>query len=285
MLGYTREDEGHEAAETEEVTTTTGGGMMQEGRVDVFEEHIRALGDVCEGLTGRRMAVELAVLVLVRHGGLRAPSAQVLWMDPGLNAHPWADALNLSAVAHCACGAGRNIVADGHPVRKRLHALHDGKHPPMTARAAMHLQPRSPAVPSTYLTYGKYAVAAHARGSRVSSSVDRFGAWCRKTLLWNRVMANRVTDCDPTQEVNNPMQYSVWRWRTDSWLTEARFLLHADRDQIRELIARAHGTKPIRIEGDDYTSRAEWVRVYYNSLRDKPLEDWPRAAPPTPALE
>ena len=270
--------EGHEAVDTKEVATMQTG--EQECRSDMFAEYVHALEDVCEGLTGMRMAAELVMLVLVRHRGLRTPSAQAYWKDPGLSAHPWADVLNLSVVAYCACGAGRDIMAEGHPVRKRLYALHNGKRPPMTARAAMHLQPRTPAVPSTYLRHGKYAVRTHVSDFRVSDTVDSFGAQCRKTLLWSRVLLNRTTDCDPTLAVNDPMHWWMWRWLTDPWLTEAQFLLYADRDQIRELIARAHGTKPVRLEGDDYTSRAEWVRVYYNSLRETPLDDWPRA--PTP---
>ncbi len=272
-----RVTEGHEAVET-----TMGREVQRTGEqeecVDMFAEYARALGDACEGLTGRGMAMELVMLVLVRHRGFRTPSAQVFWMDPGLSTHAW---FNLTKARGyitelCACGAGGNIIAMGHPVRKRLAALRNGEHPPMTARAAMHLQPRRPAVPSTYLQCGKHMVWTHE-----GSSVDCFGAPCRKTLLWNRVLMNRALDCNPTHMACDVTHWSMWRWFTDPWLTEARFLLYADRGQIRELIARAHGTKLVRLEGDDYTSRAEWVRVYYNSLRETPLEDWPRA--PTPS--
>lgn len=63
---------------------------------------------------------------------------------------------------------------------------------------------------------------------------------------------------------------------TFNGLKECEFVLYADRGQIRQLIARAHGTEVLHIEGDDYISRSEWARVFYNSLREEPLRDWPR---------
>jgi len=210
---------------------------------DVLMEHIWALADACDRLTGVRLPDELGRLVMHKHRGMQAPSARIFWMDPVLSSMRRSN----SAEYRCRCGSWDM----GHP----------GQHVVVTKKMASHSTPRRWAGVDSYVQCGSWAC-----------NLPRFSNRCGLASLYGSVVRNSALPPPEGQCIHD-------KW-FNAGMGEPMFLLFADRSQVRALIAKVNGTKRIHIDGCDYNSKADWVRVYYNSLRETPLEDWPRA--PTP---
>ena len=225
--------------------------------VDLVGEHIQALSDSFITVCGVVLPPELALIILFRFGGLRAPTAEVLRIDPQLCVFRSAVAQEYDAHGNflwrthastrsCLCGPG---LEPGAAVTQYLRLERTGGAGVVTKKAMCHLSPRRSSVVSYWLRDGPY--------ERELGICRRLG--CATTRLWLGMV-------------------SLWEPQLiREGLSEAAFLSLANRVELRDAIAKQHGTMPARIEGDDFTSRNEWVRIYYNSLREEGLRDWPRA--------
>lgn len=251
-------------------------------RPNMVGEHLAALSEVCQGLCGREFPHELGMAVLIEYGGMRAPSAvaflgeQRMWSwvhayeslmrelqtEYGLRAHSILNSGDL-----CQCGAENPAVATG----KYCAAVSYYGRGTMTKTLACHWPRRSSNVGSRWVREGPWKVEDPTR--------KRWTVTCAMAELWMTLWFNTSKALASVSKGMQQLYYMNRRVRFRQGLSEREFLSGADREQIREAIANANGTEQVRIEGDDYTSRAEWVRVFYNSLRPRPLMAWPHADP------
>ena len=247
-------------------------------RVDRVGEHLAALNEVCQDLCGREFPHELGMAVLLEHGGMRAPSAVAFlgerrmwnWIQTFKSALAQPNGmlhLIISSVDHCVCGADNLSIAAG----KYCAAMSYYSHGTMTKTLACHWAQRISNVGSRWVKEGPWKAEDPSR--------KRWKTDCAMAQLWMGLLFNTSEALMLTSKSSQAIYYMSRKIRFMEGLTEREFLAHANREQIREAIANANGTEQVRIEGDDYTSRAEWVRVFYNSLRPRPLMAWPHADP------
>jgi hypothetical protein len=252
-------------------------------RVDMVGEHLAALSEVCQSLCGREFPHELGMAVLIEHGGMRAPSAVAflgehrmwIWIRiyesalAELNQEVSAASVSrmLGSGARCVCGAENLPVAVG----RYCAAMSYYGRGTMTKTLACHWPRRMSNVGSRWVTEGPLKVEDPTR--------KRWTDACAMADLWMGVWFN-TSDTMTLMSSSKRILYDMNRQiRFRQGLSEREFLAYANRGEIREAIANANGTEQVRIDGDDYTSRAEWVRVFYNSLRPRPLMAWPHADP------
>lgn len=249
-----------------------------EYKVNVVGEHLAVLSEVCENLCGQRFPHELGMTVLFRHGGLCASTAVAflgerrMW-DWIQNYHMFLSQLNqdndigeasraMDLAQACVCGANPHLNAKRH-----CDALTNYGRVTMTKQIACHQYPRVSNVGSRWVTEGPWKMENLMR--------HQWRSYCAMMDLWVGVWFNKSEKLIGISNTILVLYEMKRKIRFRKGLLEREFLYSANREQIREAIANANGTKPVRIDGNDYTSRAEWVRVFYNGLRAKPLKAWP----------
>lgn len=246
--------------------------------VNVVGEYLAVLSEVCEGLCGKRFSHELGVVVLFEHGGMRAPSAaaflgeQRMWdwirnYEFAIGELPDLNMLSrkLDPDFRCVCGA-KNISVSA---RRYCAAMSQYGRATMTKKLACHWPHRLSNVGSRWVSEGPWKTE--------DLTQKRWINKCAMAELWMGLWINTSESVSYLGMRHLYLMGRAIRFREG--VLEREFLYHANREQIREAIANANGTEVVRIEGEDYTSRAEWVRVFYNSLRSRPLQAWPHVDP------
>lgn len=249
-----------------------------ESRVDVLKECLAALSEACWGLCGREFPHELGMLVLLEYGGMRSPSAvaflgeQKMWTWIRIYESVLADAHKMVTAARlwnpcgmCQCGAENLPVA----VERYCTDVSYYGRGTMTKTLACHYPHRISNIGSRWVKEGPWKVEDPTR--------MRWRDQCSMTELWLGLWFNTSEALASVSRGIQQLYHMNRNLRFRQGLMERDFLYSANREQIREAIANVNGTEKVRIEGDDYTSRAEWVRVFYNSLRPRPLKSWPHA--------
>ena len=247
---------------------------------DVVEEHLAVLSEVCEGLCGQGFPHELGMVVLIEHGGMRAPSAAAFWGERRMwewvadmernfpknttfgSSHR-AEALS----SQCVCGM---VAVQFRPMHAYKDALSSYGRAKMTKQMACHQARRLSNVTERWVAEGPWKRDSPSAPLRVAPQCSMNELW---GVIWTNTSA-KLTTHGETMRVLLELNRGI---RFREGLLEREFLWAADRPQIREAIAKVNGTEVVKIKGDDYTSRNEWVRIYYNSLREKPLHNWPYA--------
>jgi len=256
---------------------------------DMVGEYLKVLSEVCEGLCGHGFPHELGMAVLFAYGGMRAPSAVAflgerrMWeyiRNHESVMNEWQSAMNerqrntnhaLVLCMHkfegvCVCGAKNMPAIAG----RYCAAMSYYGRATMTKQLACHWPCRLSNVTERWVTEGPWKVEDPTR----KQWTDR----CAMADLWMGLWIN-TSEVALQSGVLQYVYHTNKKIRFRHGLSEREFLYYANREQIREAIANTNGTEVVRIEGDDYTSRAEWVRVFYNSLRLRPLKAWPYVDP------
>lgn len=252
-------------------------------RVNMVGECLAALSGVCQDLCGREFPHELGMAVLLEHGGMRAPSAvaflgeqkmwawvrahELLMCELHRGAEYASVARMLDSCGACQCGAENPAVAVG----KYCAAVSYYGRGTMTKTLACHWPRRMSNVESRWVAEGPWKVEDPMR--------KRLTVTCAMADLWMGLWYNTSNVLASIPKNIQQLYHMNYQFRFRQGLSEREFLVCANREEIREAIANANGTEKVWIKGDDYTSRAEWVRVFYNSLRPRPLRAWPHADP------
>lgn len=252
-----------------------------ESDVNVVGNYLAVLSEVCQSLCGQEFPHELGMTVLLKHGGMLAPSAAALlgerrmwnWIrEYELAIYKILCETNIATVPHvlescgsCVCSAELPFDIINYNERMSYYGRAT-----ITKHLACHLRRRISNVGTRWVKEGPWKVEDPTQGYRWSSRCTMIELWLRLWFNTSKLLELIPNDIQKLYHVNRGLRFR-------QGLSEQEFLYSANREQIREAIANANGTKLLRIEGDDYTSRAEWVRVFYNSLRPRPLKSWPHA--------
>jgi len=223
----------------------------------IVDDYARTLWDVSVGLCGFPMPTELALAILLRFRGLQHPLACSFlgglaqrrerftrWTSGPMATQPW-----------CACGENGYINNLAHLFGHDVLPFHQLR---LTRQVCSHTIWYRPTVPGQLVNHKLYA-PHRCYGIRSK---------CRNAALWLRVLRS------PSRE-SAGAEGTVETFPRG--LSVLQFLRAATRAQVRDAIATANGTPSLTIADNDYTSRGEWVRVYYNSLREEPAKAWPYA--------
>ena len=245
-------------------------------------EYLAVLSEVCQGLCGQGFPHELGVAVLFEHRGMRAPSAAAFlgerrmwdWIknyETGIANS--SERYEMSAIYRildvcglCMCGAKPRL-----DIQRYSDAMSNYGRATMTKPLACHQPYRLSNVAARWVAEGPWKARDPTRPG--------WKGICSLVDLWTGIWVNTSETVGMLDKRITGVYLMNRMVRFREGLTEREFLADANREQIREAIANANGTEPLRIKGDDYTSRAEWVQVFYNSLRPKPLQAWPHADP------
>lgn len=269
----------HRPITVEPEVETEWDGVAKLG-VNVVEEYLAVLSDVCRSLCGQEFPHELGVVVLFEHMGMRAPSATAFlgerrmwdWIQKYDNCmisrisqnDVYVGDRTLIAFRQCMCGANPEL-----NVQRYCDAMSNYGRAMMTKQLACHQPHRLSNVSSRWVAEGPWKAR--------NPTKHVWKTDCSLVDLWMGIWFNTSKTLDLLGKSIISLYVMNRTIRFLPGLTEREFLYDANREQIREAIANANGTQPLRIQGDDYTSRAEWVRVFYNSMRPRLLRSWPRA--------
>lgn len=233
----------------------------------------------CQRAIGKRFPAEMVLKVLFENRSFVHPLARALTSDMDFNSFVRGTQFKSFAVrvsGSCTCGGGYGMPTWKQPVdeaAKYLTAQNAGKKLPLTKQIACHLG-RVGRVPQHLMRtehgYGHGARHYHNGiyyDQRASLSVTTS---CSIARLWTQYAKNHYNRVS--------VHYHHMFRRHESEFSEVDYLRGACREQVREMIGRAHGIQGPSVIGEDFVSRAKWVQTYYNSLRapEEQLEDWPR---------
>ena len=226
---------------------------------------------------GKRFATELVLKVLFDNRGYVHPLARALTSDFDFNYFVRGTqhrSLVVRVSGSCTCGGGYGMPTWKQPVdqaAKYLTARNEGKKLPLTKQIVCHLG-RVGRVPQHLISAQHGHGARHYHNGiyydqRASLSVTTS---CSIARLWTQYAKNHYNRIS--------VHYHHMFRRHESEFSEVDYLRGACREQVREMIGRAHGIQGPSVIGNDFVSRAKWVQTYYNSLRvpEEQLEDWPR---------
>ena len=233
----------------------------------------------CQRAIGKRFPAEMVLKVLFENRSFVHPLARALTSDMDFNSFvrgTQCRAFVVRVSGSCTCGGGYGMPTWKQPVdeaAKYLTAQNQGKKLPLTKQIACHLG-RVGRVPQHLMRteYGHGHGARHYHNGiyydqRASLSVTTS---CSIARLWTQYAKNHYNRVS--------VHYHHMFRRHESEFSEVDYLRGACREQVREMIGRAHGIQGPSVIGEDFVSRAKWVQTYYNSLRapEEQLEDWPR---------
>lgn len=244
----------------------------------------KILTKACEEMTGMCLPSEIVMLILVKHGGLRHPIVSVLFNDRKLGMFTTYER-SIRGKAdeflkrRCWCRnhkPGEQWVSGRYLVNKYLIDHSMNWEPLLTKATVCHLGIRDFSQYFKWLHFCGGSDKPPFRDFDVGyRHTDSFEKWpgksneaaplCSCDDLWRIYLSNK--DNIPHVFEDQNVEYD-----------EVKLLRTCTRTNLYNIIGHAHGNKRLRFKADDYTSRNEWVRVYYNSLRGEgnELNDWPR---------
>jgi hypothetical protein len=220
-------------------------------------DYVQALAGSSEDACGTAMPVEIALIILFRHAGLRTPTAQAFatgyeQLKVAYRRRPqkWLPTQNW-----CLCGAKDNQGDYAPRYRSSLldcRATYVKPGKTITKQTAAHLWPRRGAV-YLWLTQGGWEKDHRTMRDR-----------CGVTTLLRRSMGKNVPE-HMTLLPRSPT-------------TEVDYLRFGNVAMIRKAIIMHRGGVEEGVLPSERLLRGQWVREYYNRLRGEDrLEDWPRA--------
>jgi hypothetical protein len=235
------------------------------------------LNIACQRAIGKRFAAELVLKVLFETRGFVHPLARALTCDLKFNHFVRGTHHRLLVVrvaGSCTCGGPYGIPTWKQPVddaAKYLTAQNQGKRLPLTKQIVCHLG-RVGRVPQHLISAGHGHGARHYHNGIYCDARMRLSVTtsCSMARLWTQYAKNHYN--------RELVHYHHMFREHESEFSEVDYLHGASREQVREMIGRAHGIRGPSVIGEDFVSRAKWVQTYYNSLRspEEQLEDWPR---------
>ncbi len=237
---------------------------------------IVVLDIACQRKIGKRLPPELVFKIIFEYKGFLHPLAQCLIMD--FEFYYFVRGIKLrmlitKVAGSCTCGGGFGAPTWSYPVdmaSKYITAQIHGQHFPLTKQIACHIG-RVGVCRWTSRFDGDfprrqiYDTDPYNRRSPLVATTS-----CSLRRLW--ALYARNYNNNEAGYYYNTLQNSELEF------SELDYIRNASRGEIRYMIGRAHGVECPSVVEKDYISRAEWVRVYYNSLRApaEQLKDWPR---------
>ena len=236
------------------------------------------LNIACQRAIKKRFATELLLKILYYNRGFVHPLARALTCDFRFYhfvRETQYRVLALRVAGSCTCGGGHGIPPwkqPYHQAAKYLTAQNAGKRLPLTKQVVCHLG-RVTRMPFDFKSsepgqhWGRHFHNGIYYDQRMRLPVNTS---CSIARLWGHYAKNHY---------NQELVHYHHTFREHEFeFSEVDYLHGASREQVREMIGRAHGIRRPSVIGEDFVSRAKWVQTYYNSLRppDEQLEDWPR---------
>lgn len=242
----------------------------------------------CQRAIGKRFPAEMVLKVLFENRSFVHPLARALTSDMDFNSFvrgTQCRAFVVRVSGSCKCGGGYGMPTWKQPVdeaAKYLTAQNQGKKLPLTKQIACHLG-RVGRIPfplhsAQRANHGRHYHNGICNDQRATLSVTTS---CSIARLWTQYAKNHYNRIS--------VHYHHMFRRHELEFSEVDYLRGACREQVREMIGRAHGIQGPSVIGEDFVSRAKWVQTYfvsrakwvqtyYNSLRapEEQLEDWPR---------
>ena len=235
------------------------------------------LNIACERTIGKRYPTELVLKVLFENRCFVHPLARVLMDDLDFNyfvRRTQFRSFVVRVAGSCTCGGGYGAPTWKQPVddaAKYLTAQNQGKRLRLTKQIVCHLgrvgRMPFPLDSVERANHGRHYHNGIYYDQRATLSVTTS---CSIARLWTQYAKNHYNRVS--------VHYHHMFRRHESEFSEVDYLRGACREQVREMIGRAHGIQGPSVIGEDFVSRAKWVQTYYNSLRapEEQLEDWPR---------